>query len=222
MRETVITLLACVMVLIPAPLALAAHHTAAAAAVPGTGQGGVESRRDGPSPSASPSQEPDDPDDPDDPDRPDDRPPRPSRPGLPPWPPGGTEPSASPTPEPTDSGSETGEPSEEPSGTASGPDGEDGDRPDAERDGGDAPGPREAARPTPQGWAEQVSDRRPRGDVRVEDYEYEDDGERGGAEGYAENRATPPAGQLLPVLPLGAGLTFLGLGLAALALRLRR
>ncbi|MTE19943.1 hypothetical protein F0L17_12610 [Streptomyces sp. TRM43335] len=226
MRETVITLLACLMVLIPAPLALASHQTAPRAAVPDTGQGGTESVQDGPSSSPSPSEDPGHSEEPDEPGRPDDRPSRPSWHTLPPWSPDDTEPT--PTPSPTTARPSAGEPSGEPSETDPGRNGDaDGDdRRGRERpEGKPSATRRDVSRQTPHGWTEQISDHRPHGSVRIDDYEYEDgenqdDGE--GVEGYTRNRATPPTGQLLPVLPLGAGLTFLGLGLAALALRLRR
>ncbi|WP_101253946.1 hypothetical protein [Streptomyces barkulensis] len=226
MREAAITLLACAMVLVPAPVALASQQSAAVAAVPGGAWDGVEPRAEGAGePSSSPTASPDDPDgpdgpeesgEPDEPREPDDpegteRPPRFT---LPPWPGSsspGPDPSSTstPTPEPT-----FGEPSGEPSGTAPGGDG------DGERGPTGSAGPPGTPRQTPQGRAEQIVDRRGGAGGHYDDYVY-DDGRSG--EEPDRNRATPATGgQLLPVLPLGAGLTFLGLGLASLALRLRR
>ncbi|MFH0243413.1 hypothetical protein ACGRHY_13505 [Streptomyces sp. HK10] len=216
MREAAITLLACAMVLVPAPVALASQQYAAVTAVPGGARDGMEPRAEGPgesssSPTASPDdpEESGDPDEPREPDYPEDTE-RPPRFTLPPWPSGsspGPDPSSTPTstPEPT-----SGEPSGEPSGTAPGGDG--GPTASAEPPG--------TPRQTPQGRAEQVVDRRTGVGDHYDDYVY-DDGRSG--EEPARNRATPATGgQLLPVLPLGAGLTFLGLGLASFALRLRR
>ncbi|SEP97980.1 hypothetical protein [Streptomyces radiopugnans] len=223
MREAAITLLACVMVLVPAPVALASQQSAVVTAVPGGAKDGVEpGSEDRGKPSSSPTASPDDPEeseDPDDPREPDDpeETERPPRLTLPPWPPGGSSPDPDPTPTPTPTPDPTsGEPSGEPSGTA----------PDGEGDGGRGPGDAGSAEPpgtsrqTPQGRTEQVSDRRTGTGDHYDDYVY-DDGRSG--EERAQSRATPATGgQLLPVLPLGAGLTFLGLGLASLALRLRR
>ncbi|GAA2467722.1 hypothetical protein [Streptomyces macrosporus] len=213
MRETAITLLACAMVLLPAPAALAAQHTAAVLAAPGNGQSAVEPRAEQQSPTPTPSPT-------GDADRPDDRPSFPSWPSMPPWPPDGSEPTPIPTPTSTPPPTPTptsGEPSGEPSGS---PSEEESDHQDVQaglRQPETSAGP-DAGR-TPPGWTEQVSDR---GTGTVED-DHGDDGD-GASDGTGtENRAaTPVTGQLLPVLPLGAGLTFLGLGLASFALRLRR
>lgn len=233
MREAAITLLACAMVLVPAPVALASQQTAAVGAASGGAREGVEPRSDKPekpgkpSPTSSPDdpgdpEESGDPDEPRDPDDPEEEPSRPSWPSLPPWPPGGgssPSPDPTPTPEPT-----SGEPSGEPSGTAPGGDGDGGDdrgerKPDGPDDGASAEPPG-TSRQSPQGWTEQISDQRAGTGGQYDDYVY-DDGE--GGRRYSESRATPATGgQLLPVLPLGAGLTFLGLGLASFALRLRR
>ncbi|MCG3040152.1 hypothetical protein L7D48_06160 [Streptomyces sp. S1A] len=221
MREAAITLLACAMVLVPAPVALASQQSAAVAAVPGGAREAVEPRAEGPGkPSSSPTASPDDPEEseePDDPREPDDpeETERPPRFTLPPWPPGDSspdpDPSSTPTPTPEPS---SGEPSGEPSGTAPGGDG------DEERGPTESAGPPDTPRQTPQGRAEQIVDRRSGGGDHYDDYVY-DDGQSG--DEPARHRATPATGgQLLPVLPLGAGLTFLGLGLASLALRLRR
>lgn len=233
MREAAITLLACAMVLVPAPVALASQQTAAVGAASGGAREGVEPRSEKPgkpSPTSSPDdpgdpEESGDPDEPRDPDDPEEEPSRPSWPSLPPWPPGGgssPSPDPTPTPEPT-----SGEPSGEPSGTAPGGDGDGGDdRGERKPDGPDGPDDGASAEPpgtsrqSPQGWTEQISDQRAGTGGQYDDYVY-DDGE--GGRRYSESRATPATGgQLLPVLPLGAGLTFLGLGLASFALRLRR
>ncbi|HZG03247.1 MAG TPA: hypothetical protein VE546_06715 [Streptomyces sp.] len=212
MRGTAITLLACAMVLLPAPVALASQHPAAVAAAPGTSQGGVEPRAETPTPTPSPT---------------DDEPPRgrpshPTWPTLPPWPPEESAPAPSPTPTPTPTPSSS-EPSGEPSGTPSEREEDEGDREDA-RPGLREParqtsaGRPDEARQTPRSWTDQVSDRRA---GTVDDYDYGDD-EYAREQARTDGYATPATGQLLPVLPLGAGLTFLGLGLASLALRLRR
>jgi hypothetical protein len=236
-REAAITLLACAMVLVPAPVALASQQTAAVGAASGGAREGVEPRSENPEKPGkpSPTSSPDDPeesggpDEPRDPDDPEEDPSRPSWPSLPSWSPGGGSspgPDPTPTPEPT-----SGEPSGEPSGTAPGgdgggertPDGADGpdgpDDPDDPDDGASAEPPG-TSRQSPQAWTEQISDRRAGTGAQYDDYVY-DDGQ--GGPRYSESRATPATGgQLLPVLPLGAGLTFLGLGLASFALRLRR
>ncbi|MCI0384781.1 hypothetical protein [Streptomyces sp. CNQ085] len=228
MREAAITLLACAMVLVPAPVALASQQSAAVAAVPGGARDGVEPGAESSSrPSSSPTASPEEPEEPEDeesgkpggPREPDDpeKTERPPRFSLPPWPPDGPSPGPDPSPTPTLTPDPTsGDPSGEPSGTAPGGAGAGESAP-----AGSAGPPGTSVRTTvPQGRTGQIVDRRAGTGEHYDDYVY-DDG-RGGQE-RARRRAMPATGgQLLPVLPLGAGLTFLGLGLASLALRLRR
>ncbi|GAA2384471.1 hypothetical protein GCM10010420_03390 [Streptomyces glaucosporus] len=216
MRETVITLLACAMVLLPAHIALGAQHTAAMAAAPGSGHSAVEPTR-GPGADRKPTPAPTPTDDGD---RPGDRPSFPSWPSRPPWPPNDPEPTPSPTPTSTPTPTpepSSGGPSGEPSGTPSEEESAHRDVPAGLRQPG-TPGGRPSAERTPQAWTEPVSDRST-GTVGDRDRAGED---RGDDPGIGHRAAVPVTGQLLPVLPLGAGLTFLGLGLASFALRLRR
>ncbi|HEX5568263.1 MAG TPA: hypothetical protein VFY14_15280 [Streptomyces sp.] len=205
MRETAITLLTCVTVLLSAPVALAAPPPAAVEAP------GDESPSE-PSPSSPSPAEP----------------PEGSlfpRLPLPSQSPAEPAPSPTPTPSPT--------PVPEPSGTDGGPGGEDGD----DREHEDVhtglqsvhrrpTEPSAVSRDSPPGLTDRTTGPyggRHYGDYDYSDYDYGDDDHGSVADTpYAGNRAAPHTGQLLPVLPLGAGLALLGLGLTSFALRLRR